>query len=102
VLETARKEKGKAWLYAANPQLGLAHRTIWWGTGQCLVRQADPREKAALGTRRRRMAKIHRTVWWCTGLSDESSATNSSPLVKAKGRRGYNSPDCPVAHRTVR
>jgi hypothetical protein len=37
-----------------------------------------------------------------TGLSGESSAANSSPSGKAKGRRGYNSPDCPVVHRTVR
>jgi hypothetical protein len=37
-----------------------------------------------------------------TGPSSESSAANSSPSGKAKGRRGYNSPDCPVVHRTVR
>jgi hypothetical protein len=73
-----------------------------WHTGQCPVRQAGPREKAALGTRRRRTAIIHRTVRWCTGLSGESSATNSAPSGKAKGRRGYNSPDYPVVHRTVR
>jgi hypothetical protein len=83
-------------------QLGLTHRTIRWCTGQCPVRQAGPREKAALGTRRRRTTIIHRTVRWCTGLSGESSAANSSPSGKAKGRRGYNSPDCPVVHRTVR
>jgi hypothetical protein len=83
-------------------QLGLAHRTVPWCTGQCQVRKAGPREKAALGTRRRRMAIIHRTVRWCTGLSGESSAANSSPSGKAKRRHGYNSPDCPVVHRTVR
>jgi hypothetical protein len=76
-------------------QLGLAHRTVRWCTRQCLVRQAGPREKAALGTRRRRTTKNHRTVRWCTGLSGESSAANSSPSGKAKGRRGYNSPDSP-------
>jgi hypothetical protein len=37
-----------------------------------------------------------------TGLSGESSAANSSPSGKAKRRRGYNSPDRPVVHRTVR
>jgi hypothetical protein len=83
-------------------QLDLAHRTVRWCTGQCPVRQAGPRELAALGTRWRRTAKNHRTVWWCTGLSGESSVTNSSPSGKAKGRRGYNSPDCPMVHRTVR
>jgi hypothetical protein len=83
-------------------QLGLAHRTVRWCTGQCPVRQAGPRELAALGTRRRCMAKNHRTVQWCTGLSGESSAANSLPSGKAKGRHGYNSPDCPMGHRTVR
>jgi hypothetical protein len=81
-------------------QLGLAHRTVRWCTGQCPVRQTGPRELAALRTRRRRTAKNHRTVRWCTGLSDESSVANSSPSGKAKGRRGYNSPDCPVSQRS--
>jgi hypothetical protein len=35
-----------------------------------------------------------------TGLSGESSAANSSPSGKAKGRHGYNSPDCPVSQRS--
>jgi hypothetical protein len=64
------------------------------------VRQASPSEKAALGTRRRRKAIIHRTIRWCIGLSGESSVANSSPSGKAKGRRGYNSPDCPVSQRS--
>jgi hypothetical protein len=59
-------------------------------------------ESSALGIRRRRTTIIHRTVRWCTGLSGESSAANSLPSGKAKGRRGYNSPDCPVVHRIVR
>jgi hypothetical protein len=84
----------------SNLQLGLVHRTVRWCTGQCPVRQASPREKAALGTRRRRTAIIHRTVRWSTGLSGESSAANSSPSGKAKGRRGYNPPDCPVSQRS--
>ena len=57
-------------------------------------------ESAALGNRRRCTTIIHRTVWWCTGLSGESSVANSSPSGKAKGRRGYNSPDCPVSQRS--
>jgi hypothetical protein len=65
------------------------------GTPECPVRQAGPREKAALGTRRRRTAIIHRTIRWCTGLSGESSAANSSPSRKAKG-------DVAIIHRTVR
>jgi hypothetical protein len=83
-------------------QLGLAHRTVRWCTGQCPVRQSGPREKAALGTRRRRTTKNHRTVRWCTALTGESSAVNSLPSGKAKGRHGYNSPDCLVVHRAVR
>jgi hypothetical protein len=70
------------------------------GTPDYPVRQAGPREKAALGTRRRRTTIIHRTVRWCTGLSGESSAANSSPSGKAKRRRGYNSLDCPVSQRS--
>jgi hypothetical protein len=81
-------------------QLGLAHRTIRWCTRHCPVRQVGLRELAALETRRRRTTKIHRTVRWCTGLSCESSAANSSPSGKAKGRRGYNSPDCPMSQRS--
>jgi hypothetical protein len=69
------------------------------GTPDCPVRQVSPRELAALGTRRRRTAKNHRTVRWCTGLFGESSAANSSPSGKAKGRRGYNSLDCTVSQR---
>jgi hypothetical protein len=59
------------------------------------VRQAGPREKAALGTRRRRTAISHRTVRWCTGLSGESSAANSTLSGKGKG-------DVAIIHRTVR
>jgi hypothetical protein len=48
------------------------------------------------------MTIIHWTVRWCTGLSGESSAVNSSLSGKGTGRRGYNSTDCPMVHRTVR
>jgi hypothetical protein len=90
----------KTWLCAAKFQFGLTHRTVRWCTGQCPVRQAGPRELAALGIRRWRTAKNHRTVRWCTRLSGESSAANSSLSGKASGRRGYNSPDCPVSQRS--
>jgi hypothetical protein len=55
---------------AAKVCLVWVHRTVRWCTGQCPVRQAGSREKAALGT--------------STAVYD------------------YNSPDCPVVHRTVR
>jgi hypothetical protein len=90
----------KTWLCAAKFQFGLAHRTVRWCTGQCPVRQPGPRELAALGIRRRRTTIIRRTVQWCTRLSGESSATNLSLSGKASGRRGYNSPDCPVSQRS--
>jgi hypothetical protein len=102
VLETRRKELEKDLALCSQLQLGLAHQTVRWCTGQCPVRQAGPREKAALGTRRWCTTIIQRTVRWCTGLSGESSAANSSPSGKAKGWRGYNSLDCPVVHQTVR
>jgi hypothetical protein len=71
VLESTRKEKGKAWLYAANPQFGLAHRTI-----RCarLVRMKRPLTGLDDDVRLK-----------FTGLSGESSAANSSPSGKAKG-----------------
>jgi hypothetical protein len=100
VLETEQRRKEKDLALCSQLHLSLAHRTVRWCTGQCPVRQAGPREKAALGTRRRHTAIIHRTVRWCTGLSGESSAAYSSPSEKAKGRRGYNSPDCPVSQRS--
>jgi hypothetical protein len=100
VLEIGRKELEKDLALCNQLQLGLAHRTVRWCIGHCLVRQAGPREKAALGTRQRRTTIIHRIVRWCTRLSDESSMANSSPSGKAKGRRGYNSPDCPVSQRS--
>ena len=64
VLETVRKELEKELAMCSKLQLGLAHRTVRWCTRQCLVRQAGPRELAALGIRRQRTTKIHQTVWW--------------------------------------
>jgi hypothetical protein len=74
---------------------GGAPDSVWWCTGQCPMRQAGSREKAALGTRRRRTAIIHRTARWCTGLSGESSAVNLSLSRNGKG-------DVAIIHRTVR
>jgi hypothetical protein len=84
VLETVTKEqekkREKSWLCAANT-------SSVWHTG-LPVRQAGPRELAALEIRRRRTAKNHQTVWWCTGLFGESSAANSSLL--GKGSAAYD------------
>jgi hypothetical protein len=92
----------KTWLWAAKLQLGLAHRTVRWCTGQCPVRQASPRWKG----RSRELTTVydynspdcpvvHRIVRWV--IRGELVA-----LGKRKRRRGYNSPDCPVVHQTVR
>jgi hypothetical protein len=74
---------------------GGAPDSARWCNRQCPVRHVGPRELAALGTQRRRMAKNHQTVWWCTGLSGESSATNSMLSGMKKG-------DMAIIHRTVR
>jgi hypothetical protein len=81
-------------------QLGLVHRTVRWCTGQCPVRQAGPRELAALGNKRRRTAIIHRTVRWCTGPSGEPTAAsaNGRPAIFA---RHVVAPTVGWAHRTV-
>jgi hypothetical protein len=93
--EKKKIEMQKTWLCAAKLQFGLAHRTVRWCTGQCPVRQAGPRELAALRIRRRRMTKIYRIVRWCTGLSGESSAANLPLLGNGKG-------DVAITHRTIR
>jgi hypothetical protein len=45
--EKKRKEEmnwiAKVWLPTVEDQLGLAHRTVRWCTGQCPVRQAELR-----------------------------------------------------------
>jgi hypothetical protein len=100
VLETARKETEKTWL-------GTAKFSSVWHTGlsggapdSVWCARLVSGESAALGNRRRHTAIIHRTVRWSTGLSGESSVANSLPSGKAKGRHGYNSPDCPVSQRS--
>ena len=119
----------KTWLCAAKVQLGLAHRTVRWCTGQCLVRQAGlrrngcSRESTAMyvynspdcpvshprRTRRPRekqrgdVAIIHRTVRWCTGLSGEPTVACACPVrqsaQRSKGRICQIWKE--IAHRTV-
>jgi hypothetical protein len=67
----------KTWLGTAKTQLSLAHRTIRWCTGQCLV--------------------MHRTVSGAPGWTPVNM-----PLSEKLAVYGYNSPDCLVVHRTVR
>jgi hypothetical protein len=66
-------------------QLGLAHRTVQWCTGQCPVRQAGLR-----WTRRSRVSTavydynspdylvVHRTIRWTNGRQRQRSAAQSS------------------------
>jgi hypothetical protein len=49
VLETVRKGLEKELAMCSKLQLGLAHRTAWWCTGQCPVRQAGVRKLALSG-----------------------------------------------------
>jgi hypothetical protein len=92
----------KTWLCAAKFQFDLAHRIVRWCTGQCPMRQAGPRELAALGIRRLHLAKIHRTVRWCTGLTGELTVASANGRLRnlramrgsSNGRQG--APDCPV------
>jgi hypothetical protein len=93
------KKKGielqKTWLWAAKLQLGLAHRTVRWCTGQCPVRQAGLRWKG----RSRELTTVydynspdcpvvHWTVRWVI-------RANSSLSGMKKG-------DMAIIHRTVR
>jgi hypothetical protein len=87
VLDSEKREQEKDLAGTAKTQLGLAHRTIRWCTGQCPVRQAGLRRT---GHSRETLATydynspdcpvVHRTVPWCTGLSS-------------------GAPDCPVSQR---
>jgi hypothetical protein len=49
VLESEKREREKDLAGAAKTQLSLAHRTVRWCTGQCLVREASSGKLATLG-----------------------------------------------------
>jgi hypothetical protein len=50
VLEIGKIELEMRWLCSAKVSSVWVHRTVWWCTGQCPVREADSGELAALGT----------------------------------------------------
>jgi hypothetical protein len=75
---------------------------VRWCTRQCPVRQAGSSELAALGTSTAVYGINHRTVRWYTGLSGEPLTGEVVGLGKPSTAYGYNSPDYPVRHRTVR
>jgi hypothetical protein len=78
------------WLGAAEVLLGLAHRTVRWGTGQCLVRQAS--------------------LWWTCHSREKSAAYGyNSPDCPVSQRSAAQSagdawpaPTVGRGHRTVR
>jgi hypothetical protein len=69
---------------AAKTQRSLAHRTVRWCTGLCLVRQAGLWPLSRI--RRRRTTIIHRTVQWCTELSGEPTAASAMVGRQIRGR----------------
>jgi hypothetical protein len=101
VIEIVRKELEKELAMSSKLQLGLAHRTVRWWTGQCPVRQAGPRELAALGNQRRRTAIIHRTVRWCTRLSREPMVASANGRPRNL-RAMHGSSNGRWGHQTVR
>ena len=102
----------KRWLCSAKVCAVWVHRTVRWCTGQCPVRRAGSREKAALGTSTAVYSYnspdcpvVHQTVRWCTELSGEPTVSrgNGRPRIprvthgRANGHIG--APDCPVCTR---
>ena len=72
------------------------HRTVRWCTGQCPVRQAGSREKAALGTSTAVNDYNSPDCPVCTGLSGGPFTGELVALGNSSSTYGYNSPDCPV------
>jgi hypothetical protein len=98
-----REELQKTWLPKAEVQLGLAHRTVRWSTGQCPVEPGwSPVKRPLSGKVWRRTTIIHRTVLWCTGLSGEPKVASATVDRAIRGRRvahanrRQGAPDCPV------
>jgi hypothetical protein len=75
VLESEKREEEKDLAGAAKTQLGLAHRTVRWCTGQCPVRQAGLRRT---GHSQETLAAYGYNSP-CTGLSGEP--TDASAMV---------------------
>jgi hypothetical protein len=61
-------------------------------------------EKSWQSTANNSLGLTHRTVRWCTGHCPVPQASQrwTDCSRETAERRGYNSPDCPVVHRTVR
>jgi hypothetical protein len=79
----------RTWLCAAKLQLGLAHRTVRWCTGQCPVRQAGLRWKCC--SRESTVVYsynspdclvVHRTVRWVIRANSSLSGMKKSDMAK--------------------
>jgi hypothetical protein len=103
VLETEkRKELQVTWLYAAEVQLSLAHRTVSGAPGWTTVK------RPLSGKVQRHTAIIHRTVRWCTGLSGgapDCPVNQRSPAQRSAAQSAgdtWPAPTVGKGHRTVR
>src|SRR5688572_20251353 len=85
------------------PDCPVVHRTVSGGAPDS-VRCARLALANLLfsGLRRWCTTINHRTVRWCTGLSGEPFTGELVVLGRRLTTYDYNSPDCPVVHRTVR
>jgi hypothetical protein len=90
-----RKELQVTWLYTAEVQLSLAHRTV-----RCT--RLNSGEQAALGRIWRRTTIIHRTVRWCTGLFGEPTVASATVGRAIRGRRVARANDRQGAPDSVR
>jgi hypothetical protein len=97
----------KTWMGAAEVQLGLAHQTVRWCTGQCPVCQASlrwighSREKsAAYGYNSPDCPVVHRIVRWANGRQRNGRPRNPratrGPRQRSAGGTGLSG-----VHRTV-
>jgi hypothetical protein len=84
-METGKDQFGESWLCTTKVSSVWVHRTVRWCTGQCLVRQADSGELAALGKssathgyKSPDCPVVHRTVRWANSQPGQRSAAESA------------------------
>jgi hypothetical protein len=108
VLESEKREEEKDLAGAAKTQLGLAHRTVRWCTGQCPVSQRPPEQRSAAQSAgdawpAPTVGWGHRTVRCANhpGVATVGCANlgrRSAPDMLQCQSGG--APDCPVPHPT--
>jgi hypothetical protein len=107
VLESEKREREKDLAGEAKTQLGLAHRTVRWCTGQCPVRQASSGELATLGKTSATYdynspdcPVVHRTVRWCNGHQRNGRSRNPR-ATRGPNQRSAGGTGLSAVHRTV-